>query len=73
MRGSNDGKVISNVDDEEFAAYLELLKKIGPKYVMLYPIDRATPEKNLEKIEINELEIYAQKIRNEGIDVKAYG
>jgi wyosine [tRNA(Phe)-imidazoG37] synthetase (radical SAM superfamily) len=73
LRGSNDGKVISNVDDEEFAAYLELLKKIGPKYVMLYPIDRATPEKNLEKIEINELEIYAQKIRNEGIDVKAYG
>ena len=40
---------------------------------MLYAIDRATPEKDLEKLAVEELEIYAQKIRNEGIDVKVYG
>ena len=73
LRGSNDGKIISNVSDEDFGEYIELLKKIRPKYVMLYAIDRATPEKDLEKLTVEELEIYAQKIRNEGIDVKVYG
>ena len=73
LRGSNDGKIISNVSDEDFGEYIELLKKICPKYVMLYAIDRTTPEKDLEKLSVDELEIYAQKIRNEGIDVKVYG
>lgn len=73
LRGSNDGKIISNVSDEDFGEYIELLKKIRPKYVMLYAIDRATPEKDLEKLSVDELETYAQKIRNEGIDVKVYG
>ena len=73
LRGTNNGKTISNVSDEDFGEYIKLLKKIGPKYVMLYAIDRATPEKNLEKLTVDELEFYAQQIRNEGIDVKVYG
>ena len=73
LRGTNDGKTISNVSKEDFGEYIELLKKIRPKYVMLYAIDRATPEKDLEKLTVDELELYAQQIRNEGIDVKVYG
>ncbi|MBP5758248.1 MAG: radical SAM protein [Bacteroidales bacterium] len=73
LRGENDGHAISNVSDEEFAKYVEIVKKIGPKYVMLYAIDRATPEKKLEKLSVEELEKYAQIIRNEGIELKVYG
>ena len=73
LRGENDGHTISNVSDDEFAKYVEIVKKIGPKYVMLYAIDRATPEKKLEKLSVEELEKYAQIIRNEGIEVKVYG
>lgn len=73
LRGENDGHAISNVSDEEFAKYVEIVKKIAPKYVMLYAIDRATPEKKLEKLTVEELEKYAQIIRNEGIEVKVYG
>ncbi|MBR5776879.1 MAG: radical SAM protein [Bacteroidales bacterium] len=73
LRGTNEGKVISNVSEEDFTEYLNLLKKIRPKYVMLYAIDRATPEKDLEKLTVDELEFYAEKIRNEGVDVKVYG
>lgn len=73
LRGTNEGKVISNVSEEDFSEYLNLLKKIRPKYVMLYAIDRATPEKDLEKLTVDELEFYAEKIRNEGVDVKVYG
>ncbi|MBO4741142.1 MAG: radical SAM protein [Bacteroidales bacterium] len=73
LRGENDGHPVSNVSDEEFAEYVEILKKIRPKHVMLYAIDRATPEKKLEKLTVEELESYAQIIRNEGIEVKVYG
>ena len=73
LRGEHSGQTISNVSDEEFANYVDILKKICPKYVMLYAIDRATPEKKLEKLSVEELEKYAQIICNEGIEVKVYG
>lgn len=71
--GENEGKRVSNIIPEEFNLYLEHLKKIRPKFVMLYALDRATPEKNLRKLPIEEINFYAEKIRNEGIEVKAYG
>lgn len=71
--GKSNGEVVSNIIPEEFNPYLEHLKKIRPNYVMLYALDRATPEKELRKIGVDELNIYADKIRNEGIEVKVYG
>ena len=40
--------------------------------VMLYAIDRVTPESNLEKLSIEELETFAQKVRALGIETKTY-
>ena len=71
--GTSDGTPVSNIIPEEFDPYLEHLKKIGPRYVMLYALDRATPEKQLRKLTVKELEKYAQIIRKEGIEVKVYG
>ena len=71
--GYSDGQRVSNLVESEFTPYLEYLKQIGPRYVMLYALDRATPEKNLRKLSVDELEQYAQKIRKEGIEVKVYG
>ena len=71
--GTSDGVPVSNIIDEEFIPYLQHLKKISPKYVMLYALDRATPEKNLRKLSVEELNVYAERIRNEGIEVKVYG
>lgn len=73
LDGSTDGKTISNIIPSEFGEYVEILKKIRPKYVMLYAIDRATPEKDLRKLTVEELESYAKIIRKEGIEVKVYG
>ena len=71
--GTSDGIPVSNIIDEEFIPYLQHLKKISPKYVMLYALDRATPEKNLRKLSVDELNLYAERIKNEGIEVKVYG
>ena len=73
LRGNHNNETINNFSDKEFTLYLEHLKRINPRYVMLYAIDRETPEQNLEKISVPELESYAEKIRALGIEVKVYG
>lgn len=72
LRGENDGQIIDNTTQEEFSAWLEVVKKIKPRMVMLYAIDRVTPESNLEKLSIEELETFAQKVRELGIETKTY-
>lgn len=71
--GRNEGHEVSNLIPSEFGEYIALLKKIKPKYVMLYALDRATPEKELRKLSVDELNSYAETIRKEGIEVKVYG
>ena len=72
LRGENDGQKIDNTTDEEFLPYLEIVKKTKPREVMLYSLDRVPPAKNLIKIEKDELEIYANKIRALGIKASTY-
>ena len=72
LRGENDGLVIDNTNNEEFEAWLEIVKQIKPRSVMLYSIDRETPEKQLEKLLIPELEQFAERIRAVGIETKTY-
>ena len=72
FKGEYNGNYIDNTTDEEIQAWLKIVKEINPEYVMLYPIDRGTPAKNLEKIPTDELERIAEKIRKEGVEVKVY-
>lgn len=73
LRGEHDGKKIDNTSKEEVEAWIELLKKIGPEYVMIYPIDRATPEQGIEKISFDELSAIAEKVNLAGIKTKVFG
>lgn len=72
LRGENNGQIIDNTTQEEFSAWLEVVKKVKPRMVMLYAIDRVTPESNLEKLSLEELETFAQKVRALGIETKTY-
>ncbi len=70
LRGYHDGKRIDNTTPEEIQALLGAYKRINPREVMLYSIDRKTPEESLEKVSIEELNTIAQQFRNEGITVQ---
>jgi wyosine [tRNA(Phe)-imidazoG37] synthetase (radical SAM superfamily) len=72
LRGTFKGELVDNTTDYEVNGWLECLKKIRPKLVMIYPIARATPVHNLEKIEVAELEKIAQKAREAGMIVQVY-
>ena len=69
LRGEHKGKRIDNTTDKEVDAWLETVKLINPKQVMIYSIDRETPEKNLVKLSKEELEKIALKIRQAGLNV----
>ncbi len=69
LRGSHNGMSVDNTTPEEIAALVDAYKKIRPKEVMLYSIDRKTPEQALVKVDKEELERIAAIIRAEGIKV----
>ena len=69
LRGFHDGKKIDNTTTQEVEALIEAYKRISPRQVMIYSIDRKTPEQQLEKVTREELEVIAAKIREVGIDV----
>lgn len=72
LRGSYNGKVIDNTTEEEVDAWLKLLEKIKPQYVMIYPIDRETPAEDLQKINKVQLQAIADRVEALGIKTQVY-
>lgn len=70
LRGEHDGKRVDNTTGTETDALLKAYLEIGPREVMLYSLDRSTPEEKLQKVPKEELEQIASKFRKEGIEVQ---
>lgn len=73
LTGEYEGKKVDNTGDEEVAAWIDLLKEIRPKQVMIYTIARETPAKTLQKVSLDKLEEIAGKARGEGFEVMVSG
>lgn len=73
VRGSHDGKIVDNTTEEEVSAWLEAVKATKPKEVMIYTIDRETPEKNLEKVPLPDMQKIAKRVQDLGIKVSVSG
>lgn len=70
LRGNFDGKTIDNTTDKEVSGWLELVKEIRPKEVMIYTIARDTPATGLEKVSLKDLKAIAAKVEALGIPVQ---
>ena len=71
LRGEFEGRKIDNTTPEEVDALIEAYKKITPREIMIYSIDRKTPAETLEKVERPELERIGERIAAEtGIPVQ---
>ncbi|MFI3279028.1 MAG: radical SAM protein [Rikenellaceae bacterium] len=68
LRGECEGDIIDNTTVEAVEGWLALIKKIAPKSVMVYSIDRDTPCQTLEKVQREELLTIAEKVRALGIE-----
>lgn len=69
LRGTHDGHVIDNSTDAEIDALIDAYREINPSEVMLYSIDRKTPAEHLEKVQREELERIADRVRSAGFKV----
>lgn len=72
LRGEHEGVRIDNTTPEEVDALIEAYKTIRPREVMIYSIDRKTPEEKLEKVSRPELEQIAERIAAAGIYVQPF-
>jgi wyosine [tRNA(Phe)-imidazoG37] synthetase (radical SAM superfamily) len=61
-RGEHNGERIDNSTPDEIAALIEAYRKISPREIMLYTIDRQTPEHSLEHVSKDELTAIANRI-----------
>ena len=68
LRGEYLGRHIDNTTEEEVSAWLELIKDISPKRVMVYSLDRDTPCQTLEKVSREELMQIAERVQTLGIE-----
>jgi wyosine [tRNA(Phe)-imidazoG37] synthetase (radical SAM superfamily) len=67
LKGTVKGESVDNTTEAEVSGFVEAMKKIRPKEVMLYTIDRETPYEGLEKIPFAQLNAIAEKVRALGI------
>ena len=72
IRGDVEGKQVDNTTEEEIALWLNHIREINPKLVMLYPIDRQTPYKTLEKVPESEFRALSERIKALGIKAEVY-
>ena len=69
LRGEHAGQIIDNTRPEELEAWYKAVDILHPKQVMIYVIDRKTPEEHLEKIPRDEMERIAAPLIEKGYDV----
>ena len=69
LRGSHNGRVIDNTTPEELDAWYSAVEKLRPKQIMIYVIDRKTPEEHLAKISREEMERIAAPLIKKGYEV----
>lgn len=69
MKGTHEGLSVDNTTDEYVLPWLETVKKIAPRQVMIYTIDRETPDQHLQKATHEELDAIGEKLRAAGLEV----
>ena len=62
LRGEHDGHPVDNTTDTEIEALVDAYRRIRPREVMLYSLDRSTPEERLVKVEKDELAAIGKRI-----------
>jgi len=70
IRGLYEGAVIDNTTQVEVDSWVDLIKAIKPKEVMVYTIARDTPATGLEKVSLKDLNAIASRVEALGVPVQ---
>lgn len=69
MEGEHEGKYVGNCAPIYVNPWLEAIRKINPRQVMIYTIDRETPSPLLQKASHDQLDSIAHQLQEMGIAV----
>lgn len=67
MKGSFEGTDVDNTSDTYVLPWIEVVKQIAPRQVMIYTIDRETPDHDLRKATHEELDRIVALLAKEGL------
>ncbi len=67
MKGLFNGREVDNTSDRYVLPWIEAVKQIAPRQVMIYTIDRETPDHDLQKASHEELDRIVTLLKAEGI------
>ena len=71
LKGGYQGKDMDNTSDKYVLPWIEAVKEIAPRQVMIYTIDRETPDHDLQKATHEELDRIVALLEKEGISATA--
>ena len=71
MKGKYKGKDVDNTSDKYVLPWLKVVKDIAPRQVMIYTIDRETPDQDLQKATHEELDRIVTLLTKEGLSASA--
>ena len=71
MKGTYRGQDVNNTSDKYVLPWLEMIKEIAPRQVMIYTIDRETPDHDLQKATHEELDRILYLLTEAGISASA--
>jgi wyosine [tRNA(Phe)-imidazoG37] synthetase (radical SAM superfamily) len=72
FKGEIDGQYFNNAAESHLSLWLDVVKQLHPRKVMIYSLDRSTPAQGIEKISNEELQKIAEDVRQFGIEAVAY-
>ena len=71
MKGTMDGEDVDDTGEEFVGPWLEAIQKIAPMEVMIYTIDRETPDHDLQKASPEQLDAIRDRVISMGIPCTA--
>lgn len=71
LKGNHQGKDVDNTSDQYVLPWLEAIQTIAPRQVMIYTIDRETPDQELQKATPDELDRIVDLIHKAGFSAMA--
>ncbi len=73
LKGNFKNEIIDNTTETEVFEWLKIITEIKPSQVMIYTIERDTPATGLEKVQLDDLEKIAKRVRAIGFEVQVSG
>ncbi|MCL2435073.1 MAG: radical SAM protein [Lentimicrobiaceae bacterium] len=72
FKGEIDGQYFNNAAEPHLSLWMNVVKQLHPRKVMIYSLDRNTPAQGLEKIPFKELREIARQVQELGVEAIAY-